>query len=231
MVSDKERVLELLIRNPDGIGTSLVMGELKVSWYVANALLEDLVEEGKASKRRRYGRKLSYVWFVTYYPKPELLPPEVKLPLEVKPPVPTIEPEFVHITLVYNKKTKDEEGRDLDISLTFDFDCKNDDDVKSTLKKYLFGLADGWIDSKFGGNVPYSDRWAEVKEKPSDGEVARNLRRSGSEFTELHYKWFYDRQFGGKHEEAEGDFSDWESELPTGPTWGGVKKGRRRKSK
>jgi hypothetical protein len=226
-VTVREDILKLVRDFPEGIGVPFIRETLRITNGTARYWLEKLVEEGLVRKEEEFVFRRPYYWFYTYYP----VPVEVPLPPPpppVVPPVPPI-PEYIHITLVYNVKTEDDAGRKIDISITFDFDCKNEEEMKDVLKRFCFLKAHTWLDAKFGDRIPIAAEWAETEEKASDSEVVTELVREEENFTILHYKWNYWREVGDKTEEAEGDLEDWEEEIPTGATWVEARKGRKPK--
>lgn len=215
---NKSEILRIVQSLPEGTNVPFIRDTLKLSDEVVIKTLEELIREGLVRKEEEFLYRVPYGLRVTYYP----------ISAEE---VPIGEPEYVHQTLVYNVKTGDDTSGRLDISITYDYDCKNTQQVKITLKKFLFLKSHTWLDAKFGDRVPRSAEWAETSEKPTDIEIVEKLKKEELEFTSLHYKWSYWRQFGNKSEEEEGDLDNWEEEIPTVVTWYDVKKGRIPKSK
>ena len=218
-MTTREDILKIVQDFPEGTGVPFIRETLRVSDTTVRYWLRKLVKEGLVREEKEFVWRKPYYWFLTYYP--------VEIPVPPPPPPPIV--RYIHVTLVYNVKTEDEAGRDIDISITFDFDCVDTKRVKDTLKRFLFLKGHTWLESKFGTQMPEPAKWAEEEERPSDIEIADGLREKGLDFTVLHWKWSYWRQFGNKSEEAEGDLEDWEDEMPTGPTWTKARKGRRRK--
>lgn len=208
----KDDTLRVIREHPTGISLPEIRYYVPESYDTLRGIIDELVSEFLVRKevptKILTGLPLAYIYY-----------PIIEVPVEA---------EFVHVTMVYNKKTKDKQGSALDISLTYDFDCKNTKETKDTLKKFLFLKSHTWLDAKFGDRIPLAEKWAEEKERPTESEVVEKLKRENLDFTALHFKWSYYRQAGGKSEELEGDLEDWEKDLETGATWGGAKKGRKK---
>lgn len=216
----KEDILEIVRNFPEGIGVPYIRETLRVSDSVVRYHLGRLVTEGLVREEEEFIFRRPYYWFWTYYP--------VEVPVPPPPPPPPVV-EYIHTTLVYNVKTEDTAGREIDISLTYDFDCKDMKEIKDTLKQFLFTKSHFWLEAKFGTQMPRAAEWAETEEKPSDSEVVTQLIEDNLSFTALHFKWSYWRAFGNKSEELEGDLEDWEDDVPIVISYYDVKKGRKRK--
>ena len=212
-MTTREDILKIIRDFPEGIGVPYIRETLRLTNGAARYWTNKLVEEGLVRKEEEFVWRRPYYWFLTYYPVEVLFPPP--------PPA-----EYVHGTLVYNVKTDDDAGRTIDITITFDFDCINDEGIKDTLRHFLFLKAHNWLEAKFGAQMPIAAVWAETKELPADSKVAAELKEKELEITALHYKWNYWRQFGDKTEESEGDLVDWQAPIPTGATWASSRKGR-----
>lgn len=204
----KEEVLQVVRDFPKGTGVPFIRETLRIPDSTIREYLDKLIKEGLVRTEEGLVFRRPYYWFITYYP--------VVLPV----------PEFVHITLVYNKKTEDKQGKGLDVSLTYDFDCRDITEMKDVLKKFLFLKSHSWLDSKFGDRVPIPEKWSEEKERPTNPDIVQLLKSKNLDFTALHYRWVYYREFGNKREEKEVDLEDWEDELSTDMTWTQAKKGR-----
>jgi len=211
-MTSREDILKIIRDFPDGIGLPFIRETLGISDSTVRYWAGRLIEEGFVRKEEKFVFERPYYWFITYYPVEVVLPPPIL--------------EYIHKTLVYNVKYE-EEGRKLDVSITFDFDCKNDESMKDILMRACMLKGHSWLGNKFGDRLKEPEKWAETKETASDPEVIARLREAGEEFTMLYFKWNYWRQFGAKTEAGEGDMG-WTEDVPVDISWYTARKGRKK---